>query len=33
MYITMKYQFILHDQNIVRVASNQPSIYPMFQAP
>ena len=28
MYITMKYQFILHDKNIVRITSN-----PMFQAP
>ena len=32
MYIAMKYQFILHDKNIVRVISNQPSL-PMFQAP
>jgi len=32
MYITMKYQFILHDWNLVRVTSNQLSL-PMFQAP
>ena len=30
MYITMKYQFILHDTNIVRVTSNQPPI-PCFK--
>lgn len=32
MYIIMKYQFILHDKNLVRVTKNQPSL-PMFQAP
>ena len=30
MYITMKYQFILHDKNIVRITSNQPPI-PCFK--
>ena len=29
-YITMKYQFILHDKNIVRITSNQPPI-PCFK--
>ncbi|XP_044179371.1 uncharacterized protein LOC114962530 isoform X2 [Acropora millepora] len=32
MYIIMKYQFILHEKNLVRVTKNQPSL-PMFQAP
>ena len=30
MYIIMKYQFILHDKNLVCVTKNQPSL-PMFQ--
>ena len=30
MYVTMKYQFILRDKDIVRVTSNQPSI-PCFK--
>ena len=30
MYVSRKYQFILHDKNIVRVTSNQPSI-PCFK--
>ena len=30
MYINMKYQFTLHDKNIVRVTSNQPPI-PCFK--
>ena len=33
MYVTMKYQFILHDESIMRVTSNHPYIPCFFQAP
>ena len=33
MYIAMKYQFILHDKNILRITSNQPPIPCLWRLP